>query len=89
MKRTMVWLAGSLMLLTLALGGCGGPRACLVIPAQVDLLEGRRDEALSRLEDKARQVDRLRASLERSQERYQQLLAQKALLDSLGVEATR
>jgi len=86
------WIGGGLgvaVLVALALlaSSCGGAgRNCLVIPAQIEMNQERREAALSSLENKARQVDRMRSSLQRAQERYDELQAERALLDSLGVD---
>lgn len=80
-------LGGAIILCALAaLAGCGGPRNCLVIPAQVEMLEERRTAALTKLENTARSVDRMQASIERVQARIAELQAQKGLLDSLITE---
>ncbi|MBD3236989.1 MAG: hypothetical protein GF330_09815 [Candidatus Eisenbacteria bacterium] len=77
--------AGALAgLLALGAIGCGGgPRNCLVIPAQIELVEERRTAALTELENTAHQVDRMHASIERVQARLVELKAEKAFLDSL------
>lgn len=74
--------------LSLSAMSCGGGarRNCLVIPAQVDLLKERRTAVLRDLENKAKQVDRMRASLDRAMKNYDEKLAEKALLDSLAAE---
>jgi hypothetical protein len=56
----------------------------MVIPAQIDLVRERRTAHLKDLENKAKQVDRMRASLERAQSRLEDLKAERALLDSLA-----
>lgn len=81
-------LMGILGIVCLAVSSCGGSagRNCLVIPAQIDLVRERKDAALKNLENKAKQVDRMRGSLRRSLDRYSDLEAEKALLDSLIAE---
>jgi hypothetical protein len=59
----------------------------MVIPAQIELVNERRTAHLKELENKARQVDRMRASLDRARGRLEQLQAEKALLDSLAAES--
>lgn len=89
MHRSRLWILGAL-LVVLPLGALscsgGAQRNCLVIPAQVDLLKERRTAALRDLENKAKQVDRLRSSLDRAIKNYEEKLAEKALLDSLAAE---
>ncbi len=81
-------LMGILGIVCLAVSSCGGSagRNCLVIPAQIDLVQERKEAALKDLENKAKQVDRMRGSLRRSLDRYSELEAEKALLDSLMAE---
>ena len=70
--------------------GGGGPRNCLVIPAQIDLVKERRDALLEDLEGTARRVDRQAGTLETAKRRLAELQAQEALLDSLaGAQAPR
>ena len=86
MMRGWLPAAALLVLLTVSAPGCGGgPRNCLVIPAQVELVEERRTAALTELENTAHQVDRMHASIERVEARLVELRAEKAFLDSLGV----
>ncbi len=87
MRRSVgLWL-GVLALIGVSATSCGSAgRNCLVIPAQIELVQERREAALKELENKARQVDRMRASLERSAERLEELQAEKALLDQIGEE---
>ncbi len=83
MRATSMRLAAGVVLLVLGLAGCGGPRNCLVIPAQIDLVKERREAALKDLEMKANQVDRTRSSMEHVQQRLKELQQEKAFLDSL------
>jgi hypothetical protein len=88
MRRSMgSWV---LVLLGLCLTGaaCGGAagRNCLVIPAQLELVQERREAALKELENKATSVDRMRASLTRSQERLKELQDEKAMLQQMDEE---
>jgi hypothetical protein len=87
-RSTGVW---ALLLLGLSLTGAACSRAsagrnCLVIPAQLELVQERREAALKELENKATSVDRMRASLERAQERLQELQAEKAMLQQMDQE---
>jgi hypothetical protein len=82
------WLAG-LTVLVLGLAGCGTPRNCLVIPAQVDLVRERREAALKDLETKANQVDRTQNSIQHVQQRVQELQTEKDFLDRLPAEGTK
>jgi predicted small lipoprotein YifL len=80
-------LLGALLLMAiLAICGCGGggPRNCLVIPAQIEIVKERRDALLTELEGTARRVDRQAGTLAAAKARFDELLAQKALLDSLA-----
>jgi hypothetical protein len=78
-----------LVLIALGAGSCGtAKKNCLVIPAQIELVGERREAAMRELENRATQVDRLRASLERSQRQYDELLSEQALLDSLMSHAS-
>ena len=78
------WFAGGVLLLIgLVAGSCGGNRNCLVIPAQIDLVTERREAAMTELENRATQVDRMQSSVDRAVNRYEDLLKEKALLDSL------
>lgn len=89
MERVRLRVLGVLLMaLPLFMASCGGGagRNCLVIPAQVDLLMERRTASLRDLENKAKQVDRMRASLERSIKNYEEKLTEKALFDSLAAE---
>ena len=71
-------------IVALLLGSCGsGGRNCLVIPAQIDILQERKAAALLDLETKAKQVDRLAASLAKTRSGVEKLRAEMALLDSL------
>lgn len=82
------WLRGGALLGLLAVGavGCGGGiRNCLVIPAQIELVEERRTAALTELENTAHQVDRMHSSIERVRARLEELRAEKVFLDSLTV----
>jgi len=63
--------------------GGGGPRNCLVIPAQIDLVKERREALLADLEATARRVDRQAGTLETVKTRYESLRQERALLDSL------
>ncbi len=84
MKRSLCRNGLLVIVLALMLNSCGsGGRNCLIIPAQVDLLQERKESALLDLENKARQVDRLTESLERTKENLADMEAEKALLDSL------
>jgi hypothetical protein len=83
MRTRILWLAACLAVLMVGAGACGGPRNCLVIPAQIDLVSERRAAALKDLETKANQVDRTVASIERVQQRLKDLQGEKAFLDSL------
>ncbi len=84
MKGRIVLSVAALGLIALAAGSCGSAKKnCVVIPAQIDLVGERREAALRDLETRAKQVDRLQTSLERSRREYNELLAEKALLDSL------
>jgi len=83
MKKRILRLAACLAVLMVGAGACGGPRNCLVIPAQIDLVNERRDAALKDLETKANQVDRTVASIERVQQRLKDLQTEKTFLDSL------
>jgi len=84
MKGRIVLSVAALGLIALAAGSCGSAKKnCMVIPAQIDLVGERREAALRDLETRAKQVDRLQTSLERSRREYDELLAEKALLDSL------
>jgi len=87
-KLSRGWLAG-LTVLVLGLAGCGTPRNCLVIPAQVDLVRERREAALKDLETKANQVDRTRNSIQHVQQRVQELQTEKDFLDRLPAEGTK
>ena len=80
-------LPGALLLVVIpAIWGCGGggPRNCLVIPAQIEIVKERRDALLTELEGTARKVDRQAGTLAAAKARHGELLAQKALLDSLA-----
>jgi len=81
-KKSRGWLAG-LTVLVLGLAGCGTPRNCLVIPAQIDLVRERREAALKDLETKANQVDRTQNSIEHVRRRVAELQAEKDFLDRL------
>jgi hypothetical protein len=81
-KLSRGWLAG-LTVLVLGLAGCGTPRNCLVIPAQIDLVRERRQAALKDLETKANQVDRTKNSIQHVQQRVQELQTEKDFLDRL------
>ena len=84
MKGRIVLSVAALALIALAAGSCrSAKKNCVVIPAQIDLVGERREAALRDLETRAKQVDRLQTSLERSRREYNELLAEKALLDSL------
>ena len=88
MKKAMgPW---ALLLLGLCLTGaaCGGAagRNCLVIPAQIEIAQERREAELKKLEATATSVDRMRASLERAQQRLTELQAEKALLEQMDAE---
>ncbi|MFH1143369.1 MAG: hypothetical protein V1774_02355 [Candidatus Eisenbacteria bacterium] len=75
-----------LMLSILAFAGVqcgGGPRNCLVIPAQIDILQERRDALLADLEATARRVDRQASTLETARKHVGELEAERALIDSL------
>ena len=85
MSRTLLWMAVLLVVLSVGLGACGGPRNCLIIPAQIELVEERRTVALAELENTARQLDRTRTSIERVRSRLEEVRAEKAFLDSLLV----
>jgi len=87
-KMSRGWLAG-LTVLVLGLAGCGTPRNCLVIPAQVDLVRERREAALKDLETKANQVDRTQNSIQHVQQRVQELQTEKDFLDRLPAEGTK
>ena len=83
MKKS-TWYLGILLLALLLVSSCsGGKRNCLVIPAQIDLVRERREAVLVALENKAKQIDRMKASLDRTRNRFEDLQAEKALLDSL------
>ncbi len=86
-KATGLW---ALLLLGLCLTGvaCGGAagRNCLVIPAQIELVQERREAALKTLETTATSVDRMRSSMERAQQRLTELQAEKALLEQMDAE---
>ncbi len=86
-RATGLW---ALLLLGLCLTGaaCGGAagRNCLVIPAQIELVQERREAELKKLETTASSVDRMRSSLERSQQRLTELQAEKALLEQMDTE---
>jgi hypothetical protein len=69
--------------------GCGAPRNCVVIPLQIDLVKQRRDAALTELENGAKQVDRVRATIEQARVKVLELEQEKALLDSLNAVRTR
>jgi hypothetical protein len=73
-------------ILVLLAGGCGQPRNCLVIPAQIELVQERREAMLSELEAVALRVDRRLGALQSTKTRLEQLRAEKALLDSLATE---
>ena len=85
MKWSMCRYGLMLGVLALMLGSCAGGsgRNCLIIPAQVDLLQERKESALLDLETKAKQVDRLTASLVRTKENLAEMQAEKTLLDSI------
>ncbi len=83
MKGRMCFGGGVLLLIGLMVGSCGGSRNCLVIPAQIDLVAERREAAMKELENRATQVDRVQSSLDRAARRYEEILREKALLDSL------
>jgi len=87
-KTSHGWLAG-LTVLVLGLAGCGTPRNCLVIPAQIDLVRERREAALKDLETKANQVDRTKNSIEHVQQRVQELQTEKDFLDRLPSDGTQ
>jgi len=79
-----MWFTGGVLLLIgLMAESCGGSRNCLVIPAQIDLVAERREAAMKELENRATQVDRVQSSLDRAAKRYEELLREQALLDSL------
>ena len=83
MKKTNHGLIAGLALLVLGIAGCGTPRNCLVIPAQVDLVRERREAALKDLETKANQVDRTKNSIVHVRQRVQELTTEKEFLDRL------
>lgn len=78
------WIGVSVLVLVLA--GCGTPRNCLVIPAQIDLVKERREAALKDLETKANQVDRTKNSIEHVQRRVEELQTEKDFLDRLPAD---
>ena len=84
MKR----LLGAALLVAVGVGGvgCGSsrPHNCMVIPAQIELLQERREAMLNQLEGIATRVDRQASTLATVRERYEKLEAEKALLDSLA-----
>jgi hypothetical protein len=82
-------LAGGFSAALLLVAGCGTQRNCLVIPVQVQLVEKERETLMSELENGARQVDRVRTTLEQAKERVAELQREKALLDSLNASASR
>ncbi len=89
MNRSMGVWALLLLGLSVAGAGCGGAAAgrnCLVIPAQLELVQERREAALKELENKATSVDRMRVSLERYRERLEELKAEKAMLLQMDQE---
>jgi len=89
MRRSLGIWAFLLLGLCLAGDGCGGAAAgrnCLVIPAQIEIVQERREAALKDLENKATSVDRMRTSLARSQERLEELQAEKAMLQQMDEE---
>jgi len=63
--------------------GGGGPRNCVVIPAQIELVKERREAMLADLEATARRVDRQAGTLASVRNRLETLQHEKALLDSL------
>jgi len=88
-SRVILGLTISLLALAGGLAGCGTPRNCVVIPLQIDLVKQRRDAALTELENGAKQVDRVRTSIEQARVKVQELEQEKALLDSLNAARTR
>ncbi len=88
-KSAIRGLAIGLLALAGGLAGCGTPRSCLVIPLQVDLVKQRRDAALTELENGAKQVDRVRATIEQARQKVLELEREKALLDSLNAASPR
>ena len=87
-KSTGLWvlLLPGLCLAGAACGSAAGGRNCLVIPAQIELVQERREAALKQLENTATSVDRMRTSLERSQQRFTELQAEKALFEQMDAE---
>ncbi|MCK4412175.1 MAG: hypothetical protein KAY32_01390 [Candidatus Eisenbacteria sp.] len=83
MHRVLMGFAGLCAILIVSVGGCGQPRNCLVIPAQIELVQERRDALLTELEATAQRVDRRLAALQSTKTRFEGLQAEKALLDSL------
>ncbi len=81
-------LAVALLMVGTGCGG-GGPRNCLVIPAQIDLVKERRDALLDDLENTAKRVDRQAATLETAKQRLKDLQREKALIDSLSNTAAK
>jgi len=83
MKRSLLRTGALLLIPAAGVMSCGTPRNCLVIPAQVELLEERRTAALTDLENTASQVERQYSSIERMRAQLETLRAEKAFLDSL------
>ena len=68
---------------TLLASGCAQVRPCMIIPAQIELAESKRDQAKKAYDDRLEDVSRSKSNFEVSRGRLDRLLEERDELQSI------